>query len=97
MIIAIRRLTQQSRHYVSINVTFDVNGALDSDLRLNIQLILDRDAALVFDRFIRLHRRLDGGDLGLCPHVSETCAGDLMSRTVIGPRIARGASPEICN
>ena len=70
MIIAIRRLTQQSRHYVSINVTFDVKGAFDLDLRLNIQLILDRDAALVLDHFIRLHRRLDGGDLGLCPNVA---------------------------
>ena len=70
LIIPVRRLTQQSRLDFSINVSFDINGAFDSDLRVNIQLILDRDAELVFDCYIRLHRRLDSGDLGLCPNVA---------------------------
>ena len=33
-------------------------------------VVIGIGAALVFNRFIRLHRRLDGGDLGLCPHVA---------------------------
>ena len=59
-------------------------------------VVIGIGAALVFDRFIRLHRRLDGGASACVRTLPETCAGDLISRTVIGPRIARGASLEIC-
>ena len=51
------RRTKGSQSWLdfSFNITADFYGPFDSDLRVDIQRILDRDVELVFDSYICLH------------------------------------------